>query len=476
MALYLTGLLGSAVAQQADETVYLNSQNITVALGASHAEEVAAKPDYGPFINVSIEDSLANVIDAPSADAGELHNQSTHVWVTGSHLELDFDFGVEYDLVTLHFWNYHESGFDVDDVAFTFYDGNGVQVGSLEVQPEPGNSSGTDADPLFAQNYDLDFPSNVRYVNAWLTATNRQIDFNNIGFSAVLSAARAITEPEPAADEPAEEARQPGTLRVESKVAAGAASASGAIQVILDASGSMWQTLDGRYRYEVAADVLVDLVTDVLPDEVPFALRVFGNRQADVCRSDLEVALAPLDAPSVAALISGIEPQPFAGTPLAESIAMVSDDLADASGHRTVILITDGEESCDGDVEGAITELRSKGFEVVMNIIGFDFDAVDVAAARERFQSWAELGGGQYFDATNSAELADALERSVAPGFEVLDSSGAVIARGTVGDAGVQLAEGIYSVRIMTEPEQLVADVVVGKESTTTVELDPVSD
>lgn len=257
----------------------------------------------------------------------------------------------------------------------------------------------------------------------------------------------------------------PGTLKVGSASdgVAGAVSAagSGAIQVILDASGSMWQRLDGRFRYEIASDVLTDLVQEVLPEDVPFALRVFGNRAADVCRSDLEVALAPLDRAAVAGVIRGIEPQPFAGTPLAESILLAQADLADASGPRTVILITDGEESCDGDVIAAISELRAGGFDVVLNIIGFDFDAQDVAAARERFLGWAELGGGQYFDAADASELADALERSVAPPFEVTDASGTVVARGTAFGPPVELPGGTYSIRVLTDPVLLFDNVLI---------------
>lgn len=179
--LVLTG--GSASATP----VYLNDQNITVALGASHAAQVIANPTNGPFANVTLAQSLANIIDAPSASAGEFHTQQTHVWVSGGHLELDFDFGVEYDLSTLHFWNYHSEAFDVDDILFTFFDGSSQLVGQLNAQPNLGNATGSDGTLIFAEDYALNFPSNVRYVNAWLTGTNNQVDFNNIGFTAVLS-------------------------------------------------------------------------------------------------------------------------------------------------------------------------------------------------------------------------------------------------------------------------------------------------
>ncbi|MEX0759566.1 MAG: PEP-CTERM sorting domain-containing protein [Tistlia sp.] len=160
--------------------IYLNDANISVALGASMSPE--------PFANRTTAASLASVIDAPSATAGELHLQSTHVWVSGGPLELDFDFGVEYDLTTLHFWNYHSESYDVDSIDFTFYDGTGGFVGELlDVMPALGNATGSDGDPIFAEDIALSFPSNVRYVNAFLTGSNNQVDFNNIGFTAELS-------------------------------------------------------------------------------------------------------------------------------------------------------------------------------------------------------------------------------------------------------------------------------------------------
>jgi hypothetical protein len=176
-ALALTGVMAAGQAEAAP--IYLNSSNITVTLGPGMAAE--------PFANRTAAASLASVIDAPTAAAGELHNQSTHVWVSGGSLDLRFDFGVEYDLSQLHFWNYHSEGFDVDNIAFTFFNAGGVQVGALNAQPALGNATGNDSTPIFAENYALAFPSNVRFVTAVLTGSNNQVDFNNIGFTAELS-------------------------------------------------------------------------------------------------------------------------------------------------------------------------------------------------------------------------------------------------------------------------------------------------
>jgi len=158
--------------------VYLKDQNISVSLGISMASE--------PFANQTTAISLANIIDAPSADASENHiSPTTHVWVSGGSLELDFDFGIEYDLTVLHFWNYFGESFDVDNIDFQFFDASNSLVGSLlNVSPELG---GGGSNPIFAEDYRLSFPSRVQFVNAVLTGSNGEVDFNNIGFTAEVS-------------------------------------------------------------------------------------------------------------------------------------------------------------------------------------------------------------------------------------------------------------------------------------------------
>ncbi|WBX83351.1 hypothetical protein [Sphingosinicella microcystinivorans] len=54
--------------------VYLNAASgITVSLGSSHDAAVLANPTNGPFANLNITASLANVINAPTATSTEFH-------------------------------------------------------------------------------------------------------------------------------------------------------------------------------------------------------------------------------------------------------------------------------------------------------------------------------------------------------------------------------------------------------------------
>jgi PEP-CTERM motif len=181
----ILGLVGASCAMAVP--TYLNNTNITV--------EVGAGTSPGSFNNTfSGGATIEKVIDAPSADAEEIHTQATHIWFTadavGGGLELKFDFGIEYDLNTLHFWNYTGEDYDVDNIEFTFYNGSNVEVGSLSVSPDLGSSPG-----IRAQDISLAAPLNVKYVTAFLTGSNREVDFQNIGFTAEVS----TPVPEPSA-------------------------------------------------------------------------------------------------------------------------------------------------------------------------------------------------------------------------------------------------------------------------------------
>lgn len=180
----LLALAGLATMPVAAQSVYLNRDNITV--------EVGAGTSPGTFNNTFANGAtIEKVIDAPSAIAAEFHDQQTHIWFTadsvGGGLELLFDLQGAYDISTLHFWNYDGESYDVDQVDFSFYDATNQLVGALSVQPALGSSPA-----IYAQDIPLAAPLRVSYVTAFLTGSNRQVDFQNIGFTANVS---AVPEP-----------------------------------------------------------------------------------------------------------------------------------------------------------------------------------------------------------------------------------------------------------------------------------------
>jgi hypothetical protein len=237
--------------------------------------------------------------------------------------------------------------------------------------------------------------------------------------------------------------QQPGLLRVVLGRDS-AAAPSGAVEIILDASGSMLQKLGGKRRIDIAKGTLGSLTSNTIPGGTPFALRIFG-REVSSCQTDLDIPLAPLDARAVGSRIEALSAKSGAKTPIAASLEKVPADLQGASGDRLVILITDGEETCGGDPAAAILALQQSGVSVRVNIVGFAVDDKRLAAS---FKLWAGAGNGRYFDAKDAKGLTKAVSEALAPMFEVLAPDGRVVAKGFVGAGPVKLLPGAYTVRI----------------------------
>lgn len=237
-----------------------------------------------------------------------------------------------------------------------------------------------------------------------------------------------------------------------------------AIELILDASGSMLKRLNGKRRINIAKEALIDLLTNNLADGTPIALRVFGHKQAGACRTDLEQSLAPLNKKRVIEKIKKINAKNLAKTPIADSLNKAVKDLAKAQHSRIIVLLTDGEETCDGDPAAAIQALRETGFDVRVNIIGF---AIDDAALRQQFDTWAKIGNGRYFDASNAEALGTALSQASQISYQVFDDNNQEVATGYLDGAAVSLPVGRYRVEWIkqnqTHSEQI--SISSGKET-----------
>jgi len=236
----------------------------------------------------------------------------------------------------------------------------------------------------------------------------------------------------------------PGTLRVVGGGTEAGGPAADSVIVVLDASGSMLQRLDGERRIDIAKNSLTRLVREELPDGVQFGLRVFGHKETDSCRTDLEIALGPLDREQASVRVAEVNAMNLARTPIAQTLSLAGGDLAGAPGSHLIILLTDGEETCDGDPAAVIRSLRGGGLDVRVNIIGF---AIDELMLRETFQQWAQLGGGQYIDARSAEDLAAGLASAIERPFQVEDAGGATVASGQVNGLAVELPPGDYRVK-----------------------------
>jgi Mg-chelatase subunit ChlD len=219
---------------------------------------------------------------------------------------------------------------------------------------------------------------------------------------------------------------------------------SGAIEIILDASGSMLQKLGAERRIDIAKRTLTKLTSSTIPAGTPFAFRVFG-REVDSCQTDLDVPVAPLNPAAVGQRIAALVAKNGAKTPIGASLDKAAVDLASVKGEKLIVLVTDGEETCGGDPAAAIERLRKAGIGTRVSIVGFALDDEKLATT---FRRWSDAGGGAFFDAKDAAGLDKSLTAALRPGFEVLNSQGQVLASGMVGGDAVAVPAGNHTVRI----------------------------
>jgi hypothetical protein len=267
-----------------------------------------------------------------------------------------------------------------------------------------------------------------------------------------LTLAKADLTVTPAKDEP-------GLVKVTLSTAAN----NGAIEIILDASGSMLQKLGAERRIDIAKRTLNKLVGSTIPAGTPFAFRVFG-REVDSCQTDLEVPISPLNRTAVQQRIGALVAKNGAKTPIGESLVKAADDLKRVTGERLIVLVTDGEETCGGDPAAAIANLRKAGVTTRVSIVGFALEDATLAAT---FRRWADAGSGAFFDAKDAAALDKALAEALRPSFEVVNAQGQVLARGIVGGDAVTVPSGNQQVRIKGRASSTKPVVVKPKETAT---------
>ncbi|MDP3897545.1 MAG: VWA domain-containing protein, partial [Mesorhizobium sp.] len=126
--------------------------------------------------------------------------------------------------------------------------------------------------------------------------------------------------------------------------------------IVLDASGSMWAQIDGKSRIEIARDTL-RTVLPTLPADEELGLMAYGHREKGSC-DDIQLLVAPArgTANAIQIVVDAINPK--GKTPLSEAVKRAAEELKYTEEKATVILITDGLETCNADPCALATELE----------------------------------------------------------------------------------------------------------------------
>ncbi|MGW7370211.1 vWA domain-containing protein [Streptomyces sp. NPDC054841] len=164
------------------------------------------------------------------------------------------------------------------------------------------------------------------------------------------------------------------------EVAGGAAAAprvegGSSLVMVLDSSGSMADDDGtGRTRMEAAREA-IGTVAAALPDGHPTGLRVYGADRPKGC-TDTRLArpVRPLDRAALKQAVASVQPK--GDTPIGLSLQKAAQDLPKppdgAIGTRTILLISDGEDTCGTPQPCEVAEqLAEDGIGLRIDTVGF---------------------------------------------------------------------------------------------------------
>ena len=199
-----------------------------------------------------------------------------------------------------------------------------------------------------------------------------------------------------------------GCLLVSVSMPVAPAAAQGDAILILDASGSMWGQVDGQSKISAARRAVDSILAKWRPGD-RLGLMTYGHRTKGDCKDiELLVPVSKFDPARIRDAVNGLNPK--GKTPMADALRAAAQALRATENKATVVLVSDGIETCHPDPCAVAAELKKAGVGFTAHVIGFD---VADPAAKTQLQCIARATGGVYLDAGNADGLEKALGRAV---------------------------------------------------------------
>lgn len=180
--------------------------------------------------------------------------------------------------------------------------------------------------------------------------------------------------------------------------------------IVFDGSGSMWGQISGKSKIEIARETLGRVVS-TLPQELQVGLVAYGHNRKGDCNDIetlVEIGPATQTGRQIAQSIQEINPK--GKTPLSEAVRQAAGKLRYTEDKATVILVTDGIETCNADPCALGEQLDRDGIDFTAHVIGFGLSKDE----GQQVACLAENTGGLYLEANNADQLAEAIGQTVA--------------------------------------------------------------
>lgn len=214
------------------------------------------------------------------------------------------------------------------------------------------------------------------------------------------------------------------------------AAASEDSMLVIDASGSMWGQIEGEAKIAIAKRVLADILKEV-PAERRLGLIAYGHRRAGDCADIEELAPVGADRAVIGAAVQRLNPK--GKTPMSDSVKLAAEKLRYTEQKATVVLVSDGIETCEPDPCGVAAALEAAGADLTVHVVGFD---VPEENAQAQLRCIAENTGGTFVSAADAGELTAALQSTVVEAPQAAPET-KIYLRATELEGGVLIEKGL---------------------------------
>jgi Ca-activated chloride channel family protein len=184
--------------------------------------------------------------------------------------------------------------------------------------------------------------------------------------------------------------------------------ASPKVELVLDVSGSMRaRDIDGGSRMAAAKQAFNE-VLDATPEEVQLGIRTLGanyrgNDRKTGCKDTAQLyPVGTLNRTEAKTAVATLTPTGW--TPIGPALLKAADDLDGGDGTRRIVLISDGEDTCQPlDPCEVAREIAAKGVGLTIDTLGL----VPDAKTRDQLSCIADATGGTYTSVQHKEELSD---------------------------------------------------------------------
>lgn len=243
--------------------------------------------------------------------------------------------------------------------------------------------------------------------------------------------------------------------------AAGPASAEEDSILILDASGSMWGQINKEAKITIAKRVLGDVVAKT-PASRRLGLIAYGHRREGDCADIEEIAPVGTDRAAITAAVGKLNAK--GKTPMTDSVKLAAEKLQYTKNKATIVLVSDGIETCAPDPCAAAAALEAAGIDLTVHVVGFD---VADENAQAQLRCIAENTGGEFISAANANELNEALTSTVVEAPAAVPAANLYL-RATELEGGIVIENGLaWNVKPSAGGAAVVSETSAGKVDAT---------